>query len=86
MLFSAWLIVIAPLQYFGNLVAGAPARLALAASVRSWVVRRPNVVFLGRDPIDKMPEGAEEIGLARHPVALTSSITAGLLFAISQFV
>jgi hypothetical protein len=85
-LFLTWLIVIAPIQYFGNLVAGAPARAALASRSRMWVIRKPGVTSLVSSPIDEPPEGAEEIGLARRPVALTASITAGLLFGISYLV
>jgi hypothetical protein len=33
-----------------------------------------------------MPEGAQEVGLARRPVSVTSTIIAGALFAGSQFV
>ena len=35
----AWTLLIAPLQYLGNLIAGAPVRLALASPVRV-IVRR----------------------------------------------
>lgn len=83
LLYLAWLIVIAPIQYFGNLFAGAPARAALANPNRMWVKRTPGVTSLVTAPIYKPPEGAEEIGLARRPVALTASITAGLLLCIS---
>ena len=82
----AWLIVIAPLQYFGNLVAGAPARSALGSTTRTWALRRKEATVVKTTPIKEMPERAEEIGLARRPVSLTSTITAGLLFAVSQFV
>jgi hypothetical protein len=40
---------------------------------------------LTETPADTIPEGAEQIGLTRRPVALTASITAALLFAISYF-
>jgi hypothetical protein len=78
----AWLTVIAPIQYFGNLLAGGPARLALVRPTRTWVSRKPEVTEIETGPIDRAPEGSEEIGLARRPVALTASITAGLLLAI----
>ena len=32
----AWIAAVAPLQYLGNLVAGASARLALEAPVRTY--------------------------------------------------
>jgi hypothetical protein len=56
----AWLLAVAPIQYFGNLVAGAPVRRALAHPKR--------------------------LSIAQKPVAITASITAGLLLAISYFV
>jgi hypothetical protein len=82
----AWVAVIAPLQYVGNLVAGAPARLALASPVRTYALRMGKTTYLGHRPVDTLPEGAEEIGLARRPVAVTASISAGLLLAIGMFV
>jgi hypothetical protein len=85
-LWIAWLGVIAPIQYFGNLVAGAPARLALANPSRFWVLRKGGVTLLAPAPVDEGPEGAEEIGFARRPVALTASITAGSLVALSYLV
>jgi hypothetical protein len=85
-LWISWLIVIAPLQYFVNLVAGAPARCALAGRRRTWIERREDTTVIGSGPIKQMPEGAQEIGLARHPLSVTSTMTAGLLFAVSQFV
>jgi hypothetical protein len=81
----AWVVVIAPLQYVGNLVAGAPARLALAAPTRSYAIRDGYTTYLGLRPVGQLPEGAEEVGLTRRPVALTASITAGLLLAIRTF-
>jgi hypothetical protein len=82
----AWLAVVAPIQYFGNLVAGAPARLALANPRRMWVSHQPGRTELVTAPVEEAPEGSEEVGLARRPVALTASITAGLLLAISYVV
>jgi hypothetical protein len=82
-LYVVWLIVIAPVQYFGNIAAGASARLAVTSPWQSW--RKEGVTELGRSLAEKMPEGAEVIGLARRPVALTSTTTAGLLFVIGQF-
>jgi hypothetical protein len=79
---ACWLAIVAPLQYFITLVTGAPARGALA-SLRMWVERRGNRITLIKGPAGKMPKGAEEIGFARRPVAVTSTITAGVLFLVS---
>ena len=77
-----WIAVVAPLLYFITLATGAPARGALA-SRRMWVRRRGNVIALSIGPAEKLPEGAEEVGLAGRPVTVTSSITAGVLFVVS---
>jgi hypothetical protein len=82
----AWLTVVAPLQYFVNLVTGAPARYALASPRRTWIERGKETTTITRGPFEAVPEGAEQIGLARRPVSLTSTITAGLLFGVSQLV
>ncbi len=85
-LWVCWLIVIAPLQYFVTLVAGAPARCAFASGRRTWIERQEDTTVLHSAPAKLMPEGAQEIGLARRPVSATSSIAAALLFAASQFI
>jgi len=77
-----WIAVVAPLQYFITLATGAPARGALA-SRRMWVKRTGKVVSLSIGPAEKLPEGAEEVGLAGRPVTVTSTITAGVLFVVS---
>jgi hypothetical protein len=85
-LWTWWLIVIAPLQYFVTLVTGAPARRALASQTRTSIERRGDTTVIAIAPIGQMPEGAHEIGWSRRPVSVTSTMTAALLFTISQFV
>lgn len=80
-----WMALVAPLQYFITLVTGAPARGAVV-SRRMWVKRSGNTISLCTGPAEKMPMGAEEIGLARRPVTVTSSITAGALFVVSLLI
>jgi hypothetical protein len=82
--FTAWAAIVAPLQYLGNLIAGAPVRLALASPFRTYVVRGGKRIHLGYERVDTLPAGAEVVGLARSPVATTASITAALLFAIGR--
>jgi peptidoglycan/LPS O-acetylase OafA/YrhL len=84
-LWLCWLVVIAPLQYFVTLLAGAPARRARASGRRTWVERRSGTTVIGTGPIEQMPNGSQEIGLARRPVSATSTLTAALLFAVSQY-
>ena len=79
---ACWIAVVAPLQYFITLVTGAPARGAVV-SRRMWVERSGKTVSLIHGPAAKMPTGAEEIGLGRRPVTVTSSVTAGVLFVFS---
>lgn len=82
----AWTLVIAPLQYVGNLIAGAPVRLALASPVRLIVRRGGKMTRIDRTNADAPPqEGAEVIGLAQKPVATTAFISAGLLYALATF-
>lgn len=82
----AWTLLIAPLQYLGNLIAGAPVRLALASPVRVIVRREGKTTHIERTTADAPPqEGAEMIGLAQRPVATTAFISAGLLYALATF-
>jgi hypothetical protein len=82
--FTAWAVIVAPLQYVGNLIAGAPVRLALASPFRTYVVRDGKRIHVGYRRVETLPLGAEVVGLARSPVATTASITAALLFAIGS--
>jgi hypothetical protein len=84
-LWFGWLVVIAPLQYFVTLVTGAPARRAVASRKRTWLERRADTTVIGTGPIKQMPDGSQEIGLARRPVSVTSTLTAALLFVIEQY-
>jgi len=43
---GVWTLVIAPLQCLGNLVVGAPVRLALTSPLRRYEVRRGNVTHI----------------------------------------
>jgi len=82
--FCAWALVIAPLQYVGNLIAGAAVRLALSSPVRTKVSRTGKVTRIGFGKVGAPPqEEAEVIGLARNPVATTALISAGLLYALA---
>ena len=82
----AWLIVIAPVQYVGNLVAGAPARLALANPHHLAVFRRGPVISIVPVSAGSRANAPEVIGLTKKPVAATASITAALLFGLSYLV
>ena len=86
-LFVTWLVVVLPLQYVVYLVAGAPARKSIASSRRAWVIVTDRGL---RSRIDAkelpLPEGAVESGFTTQPLAFTSGIAAGLLFAASKLI
>jgi uncharacterized membrane protein YqjE len=98
----AWALIIAPLQYWVNLVCGAPARTALASSRTIWRVKRSerhteyviapkDLSELSADDARDLEENRErklatEISFATKPVTLTAGIAAAALFGVSQFV
>jgi hypothetical protein len=94
----AWVLIVAPLQYWVNLVCGAPARVALASPDTLWEVERlgrVQLAFGGKDQRDVLEQKLEdthergevtEVGFAARPVAFTAAISATVLFVISRFV
>ncbi len=96
--FVAWAVLVAPLQYWLNLVCGAPAREALASSQTLWVVRGAKGterLFASKNPDEFQRQRRElkeahdrgemtEIGFAEKPVSFTAAIAAAVLFGISQ--
>ena len=93
----AWALVVAPLQYWVNLVSGAPARMALASWRTSWRVEvtalHTEYVNAPKDPdaiTDEQfqtarAEGrAHEITFASKPVSFSAAIAAAFLWALSQ--
>jgi hypothetical protein len=94
----AWIVLIAPLQYWVNLVSGAPVREALASSRTLWLLDSPNrIEFISapKDPneyqqheLEKAREQGKliEIGFAATPVTATSGIATAVLFGISQLI
>jgi hypothetical protein len=94
----AWAVLIAPLQYWVNLLCGAPAREALASSKTLYLAESPhrNEFLLASKNPDE-PEERElenirkdakvtEIGFATKPVSFTSGIATAVLFGVSQLV
>jgi hypothetical protein len=98
----AWAIVVAPLQYFLNLVCGAPARTAAASRTTIWRVNRGNghTEYL-RTPkeLSEFPESdkadiererdrgrAVQMSFAMKPVTLTSAISAVALWGAAQVI
>jgi hypothetical protein len=87
LVFVAWLLVVAPLQFVVNLAAGAPARLALASPARAWYRITPHEIHVEEAlKSDSVPEGATESGFSAKPVTFTAAIASALLFAVSRLV
>jgi hypothetical protein len=83
--FVAWILLVVPAQYFVCLIAGAPARAAIASPQRAWVrVTREEIQVVEDSKHQDIPEGATESGYSAKPVTLTASLAAVLLFAASQ--
>ena len=94
----AWILLVAPLQYFVNLVCGAPAREAVASSGTLWALNSPTGTeyLLGtklpsdyeKSELKKEAERGEmsEVSFATKPVAFTQAITAAFLFGVSRLV
>jgi hypothetical protein len=81
-----WLLVFAPLQYFVTLLAGAPARQAVASPGRAWFRASGTDMHVyqvradgGDDPADEVPDDAVESGFTAKPVTFTSVLSTGLL-------
>jgi hypothetical protein len=82
----AYLAVVCPIQYFVTLLTGAPARVALR-STSAFRVTVTNPGDSATSPPERPPPGADRIGLLRdNAVTVTSAITAGFLFALSQLI
>jgi hypothetical protein len=87
LVFVAWLLVVAPLQFVVNLAAGAPARLALASPARAWYRITSQEIHVEEAlKSDAVPEGATESGFSAKPVTFTAAIASALLFAVSRLV
>ena len=87
LVFVAWLLVVAPLQFVVNLAAGAPARLALASPARAWYRITPHEIHVEEAlKSGSVPEGATESGFSAKPVTFTAAIASALLFAVSRLV
>jgi hypothetical protein len=81
--FFAWLLVVAPIQYFPYAVLGAPARNALRNPARPQYDPKTDTT------VPAAAEGSSAghtIGYVEKPVALTSALTAAVLWLLSEFV
>lgn len=83
----AWLLFVAPLQYFVQAVCGAPARVALTSGMRTiahWGYGgRLETKEIGR--AEQVPPGWWGSQLAEKPVKLTALFAALVMFALKLF-
>jgi hypothetical protein len=87
LVYFGWLLVVAPLQYVVNLLAGAPARLALASPERAWVRFTPRETAIEYGDRSADPgEDAFESGFSATPVTYTAAVAGALLFGASKLV
>ena len=81
----AWLVLVVPAQYVVYLIAGAPAREAVASPQRALVrVARGEIEVDLASKQKDIPEGFSESGISARPVTLTASLAAIMLFALSR--
>ena len=81
----AWLVVIAPAQYFVFLICGAPARLARRSTLRVYARYENGHLDWDddRQKDDPAPGGSWwDASLIDKPVTLTSAFSAGLLLLV----
>lgn len=86
-----WIVVVAPLQYFAFLVAGALARGTFQSSMKLIVKTfeggdRYDFVYLSVPAREPPPPGWKESSFVSRPFALTSVLAAVLLFGLSYAV
>jgi hypothetical protein len=83
-LYVVWLLVVAPIQFVVNLLAGVPARAALASPDRAWALVTGREVRIEASlKSEPLPRGAFESGFTTKPVTFTAVIAAALLFIVS---
>ena len=87
LVYFAWVLLVAPLQYVVNLFAGAPSRCALASPERAWVrfTPREDEIVHG-DKSGDPGKDAVESGFSAKPVTYTAAVASALLFGVSKLV
>lgn len=85
--FAVFILVVAPIQYFVYLIAGAPGREACASPERAWYsIRAREILVESGSRSAELPAGAEESAYTARPVTLTAAIASAILFATQQVV
>jgi len=82
-----FILVVAPIQYFIYLVAGAPGREAYASPARAWYRIGPREIVVESGPrTGELPPGADESAYTGRPVTFAAAVASALLFATQQVV
>ena len=82
----AWMVVIAPLNYFLTLFTGVIAREELRGKVYRAVVLKEgekNFVLTALPHEDEVPPNAVDVSIARKPFAITQAVTAAVLWSVN---
>jgi hypothetical protein len=82
----AWLVLVAPIQYFVTLLTGAPARVALHGTTSLRPREKGTPTAIDRDREEAQP-GTQFFGLfATNAVTMTSALTAALLYLLAKLI
>ena len=85
--FVVFILVVAPIQYFVYLIAGAPGREAYGSPERAWFSIRAREIRVGSGSRSAaLPVGADESAYTGRPVTLTAAIASAVLFAAQQVI
>ena len=82
----AWLLLIAPLQYFLFLACAAPSRLALSSSYLLHAkIEKDTFAYTEMKPVDANDKGAWDAIMRDKPVTMANAFGAVVLFIIGYF-
>jgi hypothetical protein len=83
----AWLVLVAPAQYFLFLVCGAPSRVALNSGYRLHAELDENILKpVDLKPDDPKPATGWDASMSNKPVTIANAFGAAVLFIIGYFV
>ena len=82
----AWLIIVAPLNYFITILTGSIARTQLLGKYKRAIIieREDRLTIDSISRKDNLPEQAVDVSIAAKPFAITQAITALVLFIAKE--
>lgn len=86
LMFYAWVFVVAPLQYWVNLVTGAPARAAMASAETVWMTQDGTLSIYTAGKKANRPEGSREVSFGANPVTTTALLSAVVFWFVNLVV